>query len=109
MKNIAEKEKENIVVYTFQQQISSASSCIEIYKLEVGIGVLIMGMDEINELIRRTNNQDTDTWFSLSEVERRDCAASLMRNVFDGVKDQIEYAIADNFGIQMTLSTPTMS
>jgi|GEM_PF-5316633 len=104
MKIIAEKEKENIEVDTIHQQIRNDSSDIEIYKFESGIGVLIMGMDEINELIRRTNNQDTDTWFSLSEVERRDCAARLMRNVFDGVKDQIEYAIADNFAEQMTLS-----
>jgi len=65
-----------------------------------------MSMDDIDEIVWKTHGPDTDAWFLLSEEQKQDCAARLMRNVFDGVKDQIEYAITDNFALQMALSPP---
>ena len=109
MKLIEESCKNDILANTIGNKNNKFTSGVKLLTDEDAIGVLIMSMDDINEIIRRTNAQDSVAWFLLSEVEKQNCAKRLMRNVFDGVKDQIEYAIADNFGIQMTLSTPTMS
>lgn len=109
MKMIAELNRENVVMDCIRSQ-KSEDELINIKLLKYGdaIGVLIMSMDDIDEIIRKTHGPDTDAWFLLSEEQKQDCAARLMRNVFDGVKDQIEYAIADNYAIQMALPPPTL-
>ena len=109
MKLIAELERENAVIdYIRSQNSEDERINMKLLKYGDAIGVLIMSMDDIDEIVWKTHGPDTDAWFLLSEEQKQDCAARLMRNVFDGVKDQIEYAIADNYAIQMALPPPTL-
>ena len=108
MKIIAETEGDDLVLEIFRNKDSNSDTTIKLVNHEEAIGVMIISMDDINEIINKTGGPDAAAWMAMSETVKHNCAKALMQNVFYGAKDQIEYAIADNFAIQMA-SPPTES